>query len=135
MKRLLAFGAFVGVTLGLLSGGMDILIWTSMGRPAVLVRLGWQRIHITIGVLCGLPVGLVYGAFLGLMIDPKRLRKNAAFIVPGILLFATGVYAAGALLSIRVMNILPWLGGHAVVLIAMLGIARLGAGSLPARSD
>jgi hypothetical protein len=42
MKKLLVFGALAGVALGLLSAGLDILIWSSVGCPAVLAipRLG-----------------------------------------------------------------------------------------------
>jgi hypothetical protein len=135
MKGLMVVGTLVGLALGLLSSGMDILIWTSMGRPAVLVRPGWERVHIAVGIFCGLVVGLIYGTVLFGIVSPERFRKNAVFIVPGTFLFATVAYAAGALLSIRAMNIFPSMGAHAVVFLAMLLIARVTAGPLQAPSE
>lgn len=135
MKRLMVVGTLVGLALGLLSSGMDILIWTSMGRPAVLVRPGWERIHIAVGIVCGPVVGLIYGTVLFGIVSPERFRKNVAFILPGTFLFATALYVAGALLSIRAMNIFPSMGAYVVVFLAMLLIARLSAGPPRASSD
>jgi hypothetical protein len=135
MKMLLVVGAIVGLALGLLSSGMDLLIWTSMGRPAVLVRQGWERVHIAMGIFCGPAVGMIYGAVLCGTVNPEGFRRRRASIISGIVLFATAVYAAGGLLSIKAMNIFPWLGAHVVVLLAVVLIARLGAGPPRALSD
>ncbi len=118
----------LGGALGLLGSALDILIWSSMERPEVLVRLGCERIHIGVTVSGGLVAGLVYGAILSGMVDPRGLRKNVAFVLPATLLVATASYAAGDLLSIRIMNIYPWLGAHLVAFLAALAIARFGAG-------
>jgi len=130
MKNLLLFGMLLGGTLDLLGSAVDILIWSSMGRPEVLVRLGWETVHIGVAVVGGLVAGLIYGTILNDMVDPKGLRKKVTFILPATFLVATAAYAAGALLSIRVMNIYPWLCAHAGVFLAALAIARLGAGPL-----
>jgi len=67
---------------------------------------------VEVGLGSGLVVGLVYRTVL----------------------CATALYAAGALLSIRAMKIFPSMGAHVVVFLAMLLIARLGAGPLLAPS-
>ena len=135
MKTLPVVGTVVGLALGLLSSGMDLLIWTSMGRPVVLVRQGWERVHIGIGIFCGPAVGMVYGAVLCGTVSPEGFRRRRASIISGIVLFATAAYAAGAFLSIKAMNIFPWLAAHAAVLLAMVLIASLGAGSPRASSE
>lgn len=128
MKKLLVFGMLIGAALGLLGGGIDILIWSSTGRPDVLVRPGWERVHIGMTFVGGLLAGLIYAAILSNMIDRKSLHRKAAFILSGTFLVAIATYAATDLLSVRVLNIYPWLGGHLVVFLTALAIARLVAG-------
>jgi hypothetical protein len=131
MSKWPVLGAFIGAALGLLGSSIDILVWSSMGRPAVLVRQGWETSHIAITVFGGLLAGLFYGIILGGFVDLQRWRKNAAIVVPLTFVIAIGLYVAGALISIRVMNIAPWFCAHAVVFAMALLVARVGVGSPP----
>lgn len=127
------FGVFVGAALGLLGSSIDILVWSSMGRPAVLVRQGWEMSHIAVTVFGGVMAGLAYGAILGGFVELRRWRKNAAVVLLLTFVMATGLYVVGALISIRLMNIAPWFCGHAAVFAMALVVARVRAGSPPGK--
>lgn len=100
-----------------------------MGRPAVLVRQGWQSVHLATTIFCGLVAGVVYGTVLGGFINVERARRNAVFVFPLTFLVAIGVYVACAVATVKVMHIAPWLCGHALVFVVALAAAYVGLNS------
>lgn len=125
MWKWLLFGAFVGAALGLLGSSLDILVWSSMGRPPVLVRRGWEMAHIAITVFGGLVAGLVYGTILGGFADQQRWRRKVVLVLPATFFIALGFYVAGALATIRVQHTAPWFCAHAAVFVLALIVARV----------
>ena len=130
MKRFVVFGLLLGVALGIMSSSLDILIWSHMGRPEVLVRQGWEDIHIAFMVISGLFAGWLYGVILGQIISLEGLRANAAFLFLATMLVAAALYAAADFVSIRFLNTWAWLCAHVIVFLISLAIARFRSGPL-----
>ena len=133
MWKWLLFGALVGAALGLLGSSLDILVWTSMGCPPVLIRRGWEVSHIAMTVFGGLVAGLAYGTILAGFAE-QCWRRTAMLVLPLTFLIAAGLYVAGALATIKIMHIAPWFCTHVAVFVVALLVGRLALGSSADRS-
>jgi len=58
--RFLAFGVLLGGAVGVIASSIEILVWISEGRPALLIRRGWggssYHFYGRLWVDCGLLV-------------------------------------------------------------------------------
>lgn len=130
-KTLWIYCVVHGGALGLLGASVDILVWIQTGRPGVLIREGSADIHVaTMGVV-GAVLGFGFAGIVNAWVHPRGLRKRMVFIVPAVFLVATAVYAVGALLTIKVMSVYPWICSCVAVFAVALVVMRLGVEPKP----
>lgn len=133
MNRFVVFGVLLGAALGIISSSLDIVIWISMERPAVLVRQGWEEVHVAFVVIPGLFAGWLYGMILSQTVNPEDLQANRSFVLLVTLLVGIALYTTADFISVKLLNLWPWLSAHVSVFLISLVIARLRSGPLRAR--
>lgn len=124
-KRFLAFGILLGIALGVLGSSIEILVWIWKGRPAVLIRRGWEDTHIAVMVVCGLLAGCLYGTILSQVIGPNGLRARGAFVFLLTLVAGIVFYGSGAFISIALDRVWPSLWANVAIFLTSLVVARV----------
>jgi len=123
--RFLVFGVLLGGAVGIIGSSVQILVWISKGRPEILIRRGWEVLHIISMVMFGAGAGCLYGIILSWIISPESLRRRGVFIFLSTLLAGVVLYTLGAFASMRTNDISPSIWANLVVFVTSLGIARL----------
>ena len=117
------FGVLLGAGLGLLSGSLDLLIWSLTGYPDFMVREGWELMVIAASVVCGYLTGLVYGAILRRVIRVELLRASRAVVALGTVSVAACFYVLGDYTSLKTLNCFAWFATRILVFFVPLAIA------------
>ncbi|MHC4166704.1 MAG: hypothetical protein ACYSWQ_07090 [Planctomycetota bacterium] len=118
------FGILLGGALGVLGSSLEILVWISRGRPEILIRRGWEDIHIVFMVVSGLVAGLIYGIILPQIVRPQAFKANAAFIFLLSLIAGVVLYTLAAFVSITLNRPWPSFSANLAVFLVSLAIAH-----------